>query len=134
MTPGAKEEEDAMRLTQIALIATLVPTLAAAGALHAPTGEAPDYQFVGCAAPAEPDLSIDEKLRGAAYVAAHNARTRAFNAYIEGANLYLECLGAQAQRDLDAYYAAVNARLEAEQAAVLARSEALRAGLKAARR
>lgn len=115
----------------VAGLSVLVPCAAYGGALEAPAGAAPQYHFVGCAAPAAPDMRIDEKLKGRDYVAAHNARIKAYNVYVDGVNAYVRCLGEEARRDLDAYYAVVNARLEAEQAEIFARADEVRAGLKA---
>jgi hypothetical protein len=117
-----------MRHLIIALVA-VAPGAAAAGAFHANPGAAPEYRFVGCATPAEPDMTIDAKLKGKDYVAAHNARVKAYNLYVEGLNAYVKCLGDEARRDLETYYATVNGRLEGEQAAIFARADELRAGL-----
>ena len=113
-------------------LAAFAPASAIAGAFHAEPGAAPQYQFVGCAEPAEPDMAVDAKLKGREYVAAHNDRVRAYNLYVEGVNTYVKCLGDEARRDLEAYYATVNARLEAEQLAIFSRADALRAGLRPA--
>lgn len=117
-----------MRRLIIAL-ATLIPVGAAAGSFHANPGAAPQYQFVGCAEPAEPDMTVDAKLKGRDYVSAHNARVKAYNLYVEGVNTYVKCLGDEARRDLEAYYAIVNARLEAEQTAIFARADEVRTRL-----
>lgn len=119
-----------MRAILVAL-SVLAPSAAAAGALDAPAGAAPQYHFVGCAEPAAPDLSLSDKLKGREYVAAYNERIRAYNVYVEGVNAYVQCLGAEARRDLEAFYSVVNAKLEAEQAMIFARADEVRSRLKA---
>lgn len=99
-----------------------------AGELTAPPGAAAQYVFVACARPAEPDMKLDPALKGRARQGAHNEKVRAYNVYIDGVNEYVECLGGEARRDLEAYYAAVTSRLDAEQAAIFERSDALRPG------
>ncbi len=114
-----------MRMLIISTAALAAASSANAGDLEkTPSGF--DYSFVGCARPAEPDMTIDPKLAGPKLRAAQNARVKAYNVYIDGLNAYSECLAAEARADLEAIYAVVTAALDAEQEAMAERADALR--------
>jgi hypothetical protein len=110
------------------ILATAIasPAFASAGELRPAPAGGFDYAFSGCAKPAEPDMAVDPTLKARARALAENERVKAYNVYIEGVNEYVDCLGAEAKRDLEAYYAAVNTRLEAEQEAIFGRAEELK--------
>jgi hypothetical protein len=93
-----------------------------------PAGTA--YVFSDCTRPGAPELMFDPSLKGRAAINAYNAAVRRFNAHVAAVNEYFKCLGAEADRDLKAYYAAVSSQLEAEQQAALGELDALRAGLR----
>lgn len=114
-----------MRKLMIVAFMCAAPQTASAGDIWKST-EGLEYRFVKCAAPVEPDMSVDPKLVGAKARAAANARIKAYNAYIDGVNAYVECLAAEAKADLEAYYAAVSEELDARQEEISARADAAR--------
>ncbi len=112
-----------------------------AGAPSAPLGEIPGseiaatraYEFDECVRPEEPVLANDPSSQGRITRAARNSAVRQYNAHVEASNAYMRCIAEEAERDLNAYYAAVSAALDAEQADVIGDLEALRERLRSAR-
>ena len=84
------------------------------------------YRFTECAAPAMPDLSVDPSLKGRKAQRAFNRSIRAYNVHVDASNKYLQCLSEEAGRDLNTYYAAVNASFEDRQGKVIGAIEAMR--------
>ena len=114
-----------MRILMIMTLALAAPVPASAGELEN-TAAGAEYRFVKCAKPAEPDMTVDPQLSGRKLRERQNAQVQAYNVYVDGVNEYVVCLAAEAKADLEAYYAAVSARLDAEQEAISERADALR--------
>jgi len=84
------------------------------------------YQFTDCARPEAPTLTLNRKKTGNAAILDYNVQVDRMNKHLERVQVYMTCLSAEADRDLQTYYNAVSASLLARQTAMDDEISALR--------
>ncbi|MBI1392903.1 MAG: hypothetical protein GC152_09205 [Alphaproteobacteria bacterium] len=89
------------------------------------------YRFTGCVAPAAPVLSAEDERRLRRSARYQRQMIRAYNGLVDEVNAYFQCLRAEADADLSAYFTAVEGAFEQRQQEMLADIERLRAGVDA---
>ncbi len=70
------------------------------------------YRFDTCSEPDKPLIRVDPAKTGNASVKDYNRQVTRLNAYLAEVQTYMDCLTEEANRDLTAYYEAVNAALD----------------------
>lgn len=109
-----------MRIGIITAYAAAALLGAANAGTFTPAGDgAGSYSFDRCTRPPEPDLALDQTLKGREAVKAKNDKVKLYNAHVAEMNAYMVCLSGEAERDLQLYYQAVSSSLDAEQTSVL---------------
>ncbi len=69
------------------------------------------YSFNDCTEPEAPEISLTAKRRQNAAIREYNREVQEFNGYLAKVEVYMDCLTAEADRDLKAYYDAINSSL-----------------------
>ena len=77
------------------------------------------YEFTECVRPPAPTFKIDPRSKGSIRRAERNRAVDQYNEHVKAANSYMRCLADEAQRDLEAYYAAVSTALDEAQASMM---------------
>ncbi|MEL6380238.1 MAG: hypothetical protein AAFQ29_10775 [Pseudomonadota bacterium] len=84
------------------------------------------YQFTECTRPEAPTLRLDTGKTGNAAILDYNVQVDRMNRHLARVQEYMTCLSAEADRDLQTYYSAVNASLMNRQEAMGAQIDAMR--------
>lgn len=101
-------------------------TAAAAAGEFTPVGEGGQYAFTDCPEPVAPSFD-DAALRKIKRAPRARARAfKAYNAYVDELNAHFECLRVEADKDIQGYFAAVEAAFEDRQNKGLATADGLR--------
>ena len=87
------------------------------------------YQLETCSEPEAPEISLNPKKRGRASIRDYNRQVAKMNAYLAEVQSFMTCMTDEANRDLDAFYGAVNERLEAHQLSLEQKTASMRATL-----
>jgi len=70
------------------------------------------YRFDSCTEPDKPLIRLDPAKTGNASVKDYNRQVTRLNAYLAEVQAYMDCLTEEANRDITAYFEAVNAALD----------------------
>ncbi len=117
----------ALVLVAAASSGLLLSTQAAIAGEYTPIGKTGgQYSFTDCPKPVSPTLKLDTARLGRGAVRDYNAQVAKFNSYIADVQAYMDCLSAEADRDLETYYKAVSVSLEAQQVRMQDESDKLR--------
>ncbi len=90
-----------------------------------PIGEGGRYEFTECVEPVPPTIDEKRQRRMRRAPRARASAFRAYNAYVDELNAYFECMQVEADKDVRAYFNAVEAAFEDRQTKGLAEAERL---------
>ncbi|MEM6537831.1 MAG: hypothetical protein AAF668_08915 [Pseudomonadota bacterium] len=121
---------------QLMVVAVSTLTLGAtngsaiAGDYTSPSADgAGTYAFSSCERPEIPVLTEKDRAKLQRSVRFHNKKTREYNVLVAAMNAYFECLQAEADGDINAFYAAVSKAFEREQATTMKDADLFRSAL-----